>query len=177
MKGYEQEKMQRSSLLLGIIGALIGAIIGSIPWIIAFNLNWIIGFLGAVIGYCAMKGYELLKGPDGLIKMVVVITSSLLVVLLVQYFSTVFWHYRDWQGGRFSPTFLDVMDAINDALFTDAVFTRYFLIDSGMGMLFAIFGISGLFKQRNGEVDLLANENDPTNDLEKDTNDLNDFDF
>ena len=111
MNDYEQgsahtlieDEQKRKSILLGIVGALVGAVVGSIPWMIAFNFNWFIGILGAFIGVCAMKGYEILRGPEGKVKIVVIVTISLIVVVLAQYVTTIFAVYRELQAERFAP--------------------------------------------------------------------------
>jgi H+/Cl- antiporter ClcA len=166
---------QRKSLLLGIVGALVGAIVGSIPWMIAFNFNWFVGILGALIGLCAMKGYEFLKGPEGKVKIVVIVTISLIIVVLAQYVTTIFAVYREFQGERFAPTLLDTMDLLNDMLFADPEVTRYFLIDAGMGIFFALLGLSGIFKEK--PVKIVKEEKTTDDTGSDDQGDLSDHDF
>ena len=43
-----------------MIGAFLGALLGCVLWIIIYRLGYIAGIAGAVIGICAMKGYEML---------------------------------------------------------------------------------------------------------------------
>jgi|GEM_PF-775899 len=68
------------SLLMGIVGALLGALIGVIPWYLASRyLNFFIGWLGFLVGYAASYGYRLLKGKrsTGVAMAVVIIASCL----------------------------------------------------------------------------------------------------
>ena len=157
-----EEKKERSNWPLGLVGAIVGGMLGSVPWMIAFNFNWFIGWLGALIGFCAMKGYELLKGPKGVVKTVTIVVVSLVVVVVAQYATTIFMVYSEWQelGRRFAPTLLDTFEIVNDALINDSELQRYFLIDSGMGMFFALLGVSAIFKKDEGDGDDLLGGDD-----------------
>jgi hypothetical protein len=47
----------------GVLGALLGGAIGSIPWILVSAFaNLMVAWLGYLIGYCALRGYRMLKG-------------------------------------------------------------------------------------------------------------------
>jgi len=140
------DKQKKGNLVLALLGAIIGGLIGSIPWMVAYNFNWVLSFFGAAIGFCAMKGYELGKGPEGLVKKVSIIAISLIIVVLAQYTVGVLYAYRIFQEGRFAPTLLDTVDIFNDRLFNDPEFQRAMLIDTGIGIFFALLGLSGLFK-------------------------------
>jgi len=188
MNDYEQalaqaaldNESQRKSVLLGILGALVGALVGSIPWMIAFRFNWFVGFLGALIGLSAMKGYELLRGPDGKVKIVVIVTISLIVVVLAQYMTTVFMVYRDAQVHRFPPTFLETMDMVNDFLRNSSDIRGDFLFDTGLGIIFALLGLSGIFKEKQEEEvvqETAIDHEQPSTTGSDDPNDLSDFDF
>lgn len=70
----------KSSVIGGIIGALIGAAIGAVAWTIVGMLGYIASIIGFVIAFLADKGYDLLKGRQGTIKMIVLIVCVVLAV-------------------------------------------------------------------------------------------------
>lgn len=82
---FYDEQENQGSLLKGILGALLGAIIGAIVagviYIVLEQSNTLLGFL---IGLLTIKGYELLKGRKGIVKLVVSIICIILAVVLAE---------------------------------------------------------------------------------------------
>jgi len=69
--------------LKGIIGALIGGLIGSIPWLLMYVYgNYITSLLAAVIALGALKGYQILKGKEDKIMIIIVAISSMVDVVI-----------------------------------------------------------------------------------------------
>jgi len=161
------DKEEKRSLVLGLLGAIVGGLIGSIPWMIAYNFNWVLSILGAAIGFCAMKGYELGKGPEGVVKKVSIITISLIIVVFAQYVVGVLYAYQAMQGMRFSPTILDTVEIFNELLFSEPEFQRAMLADTGIGIFFALLGLSGLFKGKTTD----PFDNDGATDTDEITDD------
>ena len=56
----QSRSSEKSNLLLGIIGALIGSLPGVALWMIVIQGHWIVGACGIVIFLGAMKGYGML---------------------------------------------------------------------------------------------------------------------
>lgn len=84
-------KAQKSNLFSGFIGAFLGALLGCVLWIIIYRLGYIAGIAGAVIGICAMKGYEMLgkhldkKG---------VIGSVVIMVVMIYFANRISWAWE-----------------------------------------------------------------------------------
>lgn len=72
----------------GFIGALIGGLIGTIPWIIVDMLGFIVGILGALIGYAAKFGYEKLGGKPRKGKAWILGIVVLFCIIFAQFAST-----------------------------------------------------------------------------------------
>lgn len=62
------------------MGALIGAAIGAVFWALVGILGYMASIVGFIIAYLADKGYDLLNGRQGTIKMVVRIVCVFLAV-------------------------------------------------------------------------------------------------
>ena len=77
MEAYEARE---ENFLLGIIGAVIGAIIGGAVALLVARLGYVSVLAGAALGFCTIKGYEIL-GKKLSKKGVVV--SAILMVLTV----------------------------------------------------------------------------------------------
>jgi len=156
------DQPEKRNLVLGLLGAIIGGLVGSIPWMIAYNFNWVLSILGAAIGFCAMKGYELFKGPEGTVKKVSIITISLIIVVLAQYTVGILYAYRAMQGIPFAPTIVDTIEIFNEMLLSEPEFQRAMLFDTGIGIFFALLGLSGLFKGKtnnnNDDIEIADNE-------------------
>lgn len=83
----DETKSMSKRYIRGAIGALLGGIIGSIPWIIAYNYGWFVGWLGFLIGAAANKGYKILGGRPGKAKPLVIVLIVIVCVGLSLYIS------------------------------------------------------------------------------------------
>ena len=88
----------RGSYFTGFIGALLGAVIGAVVWAIVLNMGYVASLVGLLIGFLALKGYDLLKGKQGKGKVAILIVVIILGVLL----------------GTFAAEALTVITMIND---------------------------------------------------------------
>jgi len=143
----EKEKKQKG-YGSGILGAVLGGIIGAIPWGIGYYFGWFVGWFGLLIGFCARKGYELLKGKDGKGKLWIVIAASVAAMLLIQYVSTGIDLYLFISAGELEGAVpADTLWLLNDNLLYNAEFRSLILKDVGLGLLFVFLGIGNLIKE------------------------------
>jgi len=63
--------------LAGFIGAVIGGIAGSVLWILIGALGFYAAIAGFVIAFCAFFGYKLFKGPQTMVSIFLVIVAIL----------------------------------------------------------------------------------------------------
>jgi len=80
---YGMEQQQEGSILRGLLGALIGAILGAVIWgAVGLLTQRVFSLIGILLGFLTAKGYELLKGRDGVVKIVIVVICVILSVVL-----------------------------------------------------------------------------------------------
>lgn len=139
----------------GATGALLGGLVGSIPWIIVGYMGLFVGFLGFVIGLAAKKGYELLGGAPGKAKRPIIIAAVILSVLLSSYFTSVIGVYSILAGqpGAVGSAFL-----ITLSLYMDPSFLGEIAFDLILGLLFAMLGCRGMFRELKQEGSFIARQ-------------------
>lgn len=75
----DNQKADRSSLIaFGVLGALVGALVGGAVWGIMLSLGVVASAVGILIGFLAEFGYRKLGGEKGWIKIVVVLSATVL---------------------------------------------------------------------------------------------------
>ncbi len=72
----ENRKLDKKSVVKGVLGAFLGSLIGALPMIIVCYFNKMHPILGILIGVCAKYGYELFKGKVGAAKIISVFSFS-----------------------------------------------------------------------------------------------------
>lgn len=124
---YENQQVsraQKSSLIAGLIGAFLGALLGCVLWIVIYRLGYIAGIAGAVIGICAMKGYEILgkhldkKG---------VVSCVMIMVVMIYFANRISWAWEAYSAlGEYGFTFTDCYRALLDILELNELTGAYF---------------------------------------------------
>ena len=151
---YVQDtKEPKGSLLGGMIGALLGAAIGAVVWAVVGMLGYIASIVGFVIAFLADKGYDLFKGRQGTVKMIVLILCVVLAVFAGT-IGTAVWDIHTAYNEELNsltemekkiyniPTEEEFMiDCFNDSEMHTAI-----LKDAGMGLVFGLLGSIGLIK-------------------------------
>ena len=131
----------------GIIGALLGALVGAIPWALLLYMGYIAAVAGLLIGWLSKKGYELLHGKRCKAKLYIVIIASILGVLIgniaVDYYS-LFSLIRD--GLLPELTYGDIFPALLYLFSGDDAYRAATLSNVGLGLLFALIGTYGVFR-------------------------------
>ncbi len=175
---YIQEVQEnKGSVITGFIGALLGAAIGAVLWTLIGMMGYIAGFVGFVIAFLSDKGYDLFKGRQGTIKMIVLILCVVLAVGAGTV-GTYVWLIHDEYNTQVSE--LTEIEKKYYVIATEAEFMRDMLSDSeiqggmlkdaGLGLLFGILGAFGLIKSaKDGKktqsaTDVTAAAVDPTED-------------
>ena len=143
---YYAEPEKKGSVVTGFIGAILGALIGAAVWTaVAVLLDLITALIGLLIGFLAAKGYDLLKGRQGKIKVVCVVLAVIIGVV-VGVGGTYAWDihsvYMDTYGSLLGSNSIFVR--------SEAEFFRNILADSevlgeilknlALGLVFAFLG-------------------------------------
>lgn len=139
---HEELKAQ-GNLALGILGAFVGAFVGSIPWIAGMSLGWFVGIFALFIGMGALKGYELLGGPNTKAKGFAVIAAVAVMVPLAQYLTMVIaWVLTYMRYGVEGITFVQIMEYMHASI-SSGDETPGIIANLGIGIFFAALACAG----------------------------------
>lgn len=144
-------KAQKSNLFSGLIGALLGALLGCILWVIIYRLGYIAGIAGAVIGICAMKGYEMFgkhldkKG---------VIGSVVIMVVMIYFANRISWAWEAYHalkeyGFTFSDSYRSLAEILEASELTGSYF-RDLAIGYFLTVLSSFRNIKAAFQTSTG---------------------------
>lgn len=131
VKAYEAKE---ENFLLGIVGSLVGAILGGAVALVIARFGYVSVIAGLALGYCTIKGYELLGKKLTTKGVVVSAIWMILTVLLVHQLDYVLEVMKQYDAG-----FGDAWNSINDAVFHSDFPENYFL---NLGML-VVFTLGG----------------------------------
>ena len=152
---YESNKMdnelgttKKGSYLLGAVGAVLGAFIGSIPWAIVYYFGWFVGWLGFIIGICAVKGYEILRGKTGKVKVLIIILATIFGVACGQVIGDFIALGRMIATGEIpGATYMDIPSIYRYLIVENSIgFITDSLKNLVIGLLFAGLGIWRMIK-------------------------------
>lgn len=144
--GEEQAAEVKSNAGMGIIGAVLFGIVGAIPWAIVYALGWFVGWLGALIGFMVVKGYEKFGGN---IKKSVIPVFAVIVILCVifaQFLGDAFQLGYYIQNGEIYGTFADIPSYIKILLEEEPEYRASVIKNIIIGLIFAALGVYGLFR-------------------------------
>lgn len=158
--GYVQEAQEKKgSIIGGIIGALAGAAIGAVAWTLVGMMGYIASIIGFVIAFLADKGYDLLKGRQGVIKMIVLIVCVVLAVCAGT-LGTAVWQIHDEYTAQVNALtdiekkYYEIMPEgeFMVSVLSESEVQQGLIKDSAMGLLFGILGSFGLIAAaKNGK--------------------------
>lgn len=145
-KNEQKKEADDGSYITGAFGALLGAVIGAVLWAVVLKMGYVAGIVGFVIGWLANKGYDLLRGKQSKVKLVILGVAVIVGVLL----------------GTFGGYLLELME-LNPGSISDNIMWLIQLVDGGliaedlilnvlMGILFAALGVWALFAKAGREV-------------------------
>lgn len=149
--GAEMQLMQENdtgTVIGGMAGALLGALVGAIPWAFLLYEGYFAAIAGLLIGWCANKGYELLRGKHNRAKLFIVIAAVLIGVfvgnLAVDYFTL----YSLINDGLIDGlTSSDVGPALAYLFSVDDEYRASTVYNLLLGLLFALLGTISLFRE------------------------------
>lgn len=149
----ENGKPNPGSYLTGTIGALLGAVIGAVVWAAVLYGGYVASLVGLLIGFLAIKGYDLFKGKQGKGKVLILILAVIFGVLLGTFAADAFSLAMMISNGEL-PGFVlaDIPATIIALLVSDADYMRATISNIGMGLLYAALGVFALFIKTGKEV-------------------------
>ena len=132
----------------GIFGALLGALIGAIPWAFLLYEGYFASIAGLLIGYGAIKGYELLRGRHSRAKPFIIIAAVIIGVFAGNYAADYYTLYSVINDGLIEGlTTSDVGPALAYMFSPDDDFCRSTIVNLLLGLLFALVGSISLFTE------------------------------
>ena len=149
----EQSKLEnRGSYATGLVGALLGAALGAVAWAALLNFGYVASIVGLLIGFLALKGYDLLKGKQGKGKVAILVIAIVLGVLLGT-FGGYMWQLAGMIGsGELPGMSYGDLPYLFVFLLSDSEFIAGAAKDILMGLLFAGLGTYGILRNTGKEV-------------------------
>lgn len=156
---YVQETQEKKgSVITGFIGALLGAAIGAVAWAAVGMMGYIASIIGFVIAFLADKGYDLFKGRQGTVKMVILIICVVLAVAAGTLGTAVWQIHNEYTEQINALTDLEkkMYDIMTEGEFMkeilmDSEVQTSLIKDSALGLVFGILGSFGLISAaKNG---------------------------
>ncbi len=147
---------KKGSLPMGILGAALAAVIGAIPWAAMLAMGYITSIVGILIGFLVSKGYDLLHGRQGRVKIAVVLFFVVLSVALGQVAGDSYYaskYYDEAKAGlkSYETMMYTKPEALviywTEDLWTSPEAVRATFGNFGMGVFFALLGSFGMFRQ------------------------------
>lgn len=145
-EGEEQAAEVKSNAGKGIIGSVLFGIVGAIPWAIVYAFGWFVGWLGALIGFMVVKGYEKFGGK---IKKSVIPAFAVVIILCVifaQFLGDAFQIGYYIQKGDVYADFADIPSLIKTLLEEEPEYRAAVVRNIIIGIIFAALGVYGLFR-------------------------------
>nr|MDD6336232.1 hypothetical protein [bacterium] len=147
LEAQQEQRLQPKRIGRGILGAVLGAVVGAIPWAIVYSLGWFVGWLGLLIGFLATKGYELLGGGRCKAKVIIIILATVLGVVLGNFLGDYITLVSMVVKGEVDLAFSQLHTFIFYLLGASAEYRTDFITNCGLGLLFAVLGCWGVFKE------------------------------
>ncbi len=139
---------ENGSYFTGFVGALIGAALGSVLWAILYYAGYIASLAGFVIGILAEKGYRIMKGRKGRIKVLILIVCILAGILLGTLAADWFTLFVMLRDGEISGlTTGDLLPLLIEMFETDEDLCIATVKDVLLGIVFAALGVFALLKK------------------------------
>lgn len=142
----QNSQEQNGNLIGGIIGALGGAAIGAVVWALVGMMGYIASIVGFVIAFLADKGYDLLKGRQGVIKMIILIICVVLAVFAGTIGATVWQIHSEYDAlSDFEKKYQYPPESeVIRLVLQDEEVKSGIIKDSLLGLVFGIMGSIGL---------------------------------
>lgn len=149
----ENRKVEaEGSYAMGAVGALLGAVVGAVVWAIVLCLGYVASLVGLLIGWLSEKGYTLLRGKQGKLKIAILIVAIIVGVVvgtLGGYALTYAQLIAEDEAGGLAYSDIPML---MEYTLTDPETQGYVLKDVVMGLAFAALGVFALLRKAGKEV-------------------------
>ena len=150
----EQQSNSGKNYWMGLLGAALGTLVGLIPWVIIARMGYFASIFGLLIGVCAKKGYELCRGKLGRPKLVILVVCAVVGILFAEYIDI--WLQVSAELVGYGLSFGQTTALTTALILQEPAVLTEFLMNAGLGLLFAMLGLYGVFAQTKEEVDMAS---------------------
>lgn len=150
----------RSALpVLPILGALLGALLGAVVWAAVGILGYMASIVGLLIAFLASKGYDLLGGKPGALKIVTLIVCVILAVAAGTVGCEIYGLHTFYQEEvqKLGPMEtavpeMEFLKATVPLLWQEAEVLKAVVKDAAMGLLFAMIGCLDILRRESQRI-------------------------
>ncbi len=148
----EKIRAQKSNIVLGIIGAILGAMIGGVAWVLVRKAGYIASIVGVITIVCALKGYELLGKHLNRLGVIISSVVSVAMIYFANRISYAWMFYEEMKeyGGSYSffEAYSDVITVLKlgenmGPYYQDLIVGLLFTGVGAIGIIIAAFKESG----------------------------------
>lgn len=136
----------------GLLGALGGSVLGAAVWAIVLNMGYVASLVGLLIGWLADKGYDLLKGKQGKLKIVILVIAIIFGVVLGTFAADAITVVQLIQEGETYLTYADIPAFLLMLFMDNPDYQGAVIANLLQGMLFAALGVVFLLIQAGKKV-------------------------
>lgn len=133
----QEIQSNKSNLVPGIVGALLGSLVGCVVYFLVWQLGYIAAIAGLITAVCTFKGYEMFAGvvdKKGVFACIVVILFS------VYFANQLVWTYDAFKALKeYDISFFDCFRSINEII-ADAELTGQYYGNLAMAYFMTILG-------------------------------------
>lgn len=145
-EALDKEENQ-TSYLTGLIGAFIGAMIGAVVWGIVYYMGYVAAVVGIVIGILASKGYDIAQGRQTKKKNIILLIVTFIAVVVGTFGAYCYELMNLISSGNLPDYSMGDIPWMIGVMLKDGEFLKTILSDIGLGMLFALLGLSFILRQ------------------------------
>lgn len=149
----ERNESDPGNYVRGAVGAALGALLGAVAWAIVLNWGYIASLVGLLIGWLAIKGYDMLQGKQGKGKVAIVGIAVVLGVLIGTFAADAVELGKMISNGEFPGyTYGDIPQMITTLLKQSSEYASAVTKNITIGLLFAALGVFALLRNTNRAV-------------------------
>ncbi len=112
---------QKESIVGGIVGAFVGSLIGGVVILLIAQMNYVAVAGGLAMGYCTIKGYELLGKKLSKAGIAISVVFMVLVTFLVNQFDYALLLVREYPDANV----FDAFSVVNESIFNGIIPDNY----------------------------------------------------
>lgn len=149
MNQAQTKEFKQEQVIHGIVGALLFSLAGGIVWFLLYMAGFLAAISGLIGVVCAIKGYALFAGKESMKGVIISSVIAVLILVLAWYLCIgydIYIAYQDWyEAGDvdFTLTFFESVSAIPYFFIEDSSILIDYLMNLGLGLLFAVIGAFG----------------------------------